>query len=159
MRFTIEETVEKYKDRLFAVALNVTKNIDDADDAVQEAFISYYKSSMDFESENHIKAWLIRVTVNKAKDISSSFWKRHRLSLEEYKESLVFIQPEDSNLFDAVMALPEKYRVAIHLFYYEEYSVKEISEILNEKESTVKSHLSRGRMFLKEMLKEEWNND
>lgn len=159
MRMTIEETVEKYKDRLFAVALNVTRNPDDADDAVQEAFISYYKNVTDFESESHIKAWLIRVTVNKAKDISSSFWKRHSQSLEEYKETLTFEQPEDSGLFDAVMALPDKYRVAIHLYYYEEYSIKEISEILNEKETTVKSHLSRGRMLLKEKLKEEWNND
>ena len=67
--------------------------------------------------------------------------------------------PEDSNLFSAVMKLDEKYRTVIHLFYYEEYSVKEIAEILGSRESTVKSQLSRGRTLLKMMLSEDWNDE
>ena len=71
---------------------------------------------------------------------------------------LPFEQEEDSRLFDAVMRLPKKYRIAIHLFYYEDYSVREIAEILNCREGTVKSQLNRGRKLLKSMLLEEWND-
>ncbi|MPN44702.1 hypothetical protein SDC9_192267 [bioreactor metagenome] len=74
-------------------------------------------------------------------------------------ETLVFEEPEDGRLIEAVMKLPEKYRIAIHLYYYEEYSVREIADILKSRESTVKSQLSRGRMLLREMLKEEWDNE
>ena len=74
-------------------------------------------------------------------------------------ETLVFEEPEDGRLFEAVMQLPEKYRIVIHLFYYEDYSVREIAELLKRRENTVKSQLARGRMFLKDMLKEEWDDE
>ena len=106
-----------------------------------------------------MKAWLIRVTINRAKDITLSFWRKHKETLEEYVETLVFEEPEDSRLFEAVMQLPQKYRIAIHLYYYEGYSVREIADILKKRENTVKSQLGRGRMLLKEMLKEEWDNE
>ena len=123
MRLPIEAAVEKYKQSLFAAAFAVCGNPDDSDDAVQEAFIKYYSSDKDFESEEHLKAWLIRVAVNRAKDISSSFWKRNRVSWEEYMETVTFEAPEDSELFSAVMKLDEKYRAVIHLYYYEDYQI------------------------------------
>lgn len=159
MRLPIEAAVEKYKQSLFAAAFAVCGNPDDSDDAVQDAFIKYYSSDKDFESEEHLKAWLIRVAVNRAKDISSSFWKRNRVSWEEYMETVTFEAPEDSELFSAVMKLDEKYRAVIHLYYYEDYQIKEIAEILGSSESAVKSRLSRARKLLKIMLSEDWNDE
>lgn len=74
-------------------------------------------------------------------------------------ETLVFETPESENLFETVMKLPEKYRIVIHLYYYEDYSVNEIADILKLSESNVKTRLSRGRAMLKNVLKEEWDND
>ena len=159
MRQTIQELVERYQNSLYAVAFNVCKNQQDAEDAVQDTFLQYYNSKKEFESEQHIRAWLIRVAINKAKNMNLSFWRKNKTSLEDYMETLVFETPESEHLFETVMGLPEKYRIAIHLFYYEDYSVREIGEILKISESNVKVRLSRGRMLLRETLKEEWDDD
>ena len=159
MKLTVEEAYGKYADRVFSAAFSICRNQADADDAVQDTFIKYSTSDHDFCNEEHIKAWLLRVAINRAKDIRASFWKRNRVSWEEYMEGLVFEEPEDSHLFEAVMKLPEKYRVVIHLYYYEEYSIREIAEILHSRDGTIKSRLSRGRTLLKTMLMEEWNDD
>lgn len=159
MRLSVDEAFQKYADRVFSAAFSVCRNRADADDAVQDTFVKYYSLGKDFESEEHIRAWLIRAAVNRAKDIAGSFWRRNKVAWEDQMEELPFEAPEDKELFEAVMRLPEKYRVVIHLFYYEEYAVREIAEILRLREGTVKSQLSRGRMLLKDMLKEEWNDD
>ena len=132
------------------------QNQQDAEDAVQDTFLQYYNSKKEFESEQHIRAWLIRVAINKAKNMNLSFWRKNKTSLGDYMETLVFETPESEHLFETVMGLPEKYRIVIHLFYYEDYSVREIGEILKISESNVKVRLSRGRMLLRETLKEEW---
>ena len=159
MRLSVDEAFQKYGDRAFSAAFSVCRNRVDADDAVQDAFIKYYSMDLDYENEEHIRAWLIRVAVNRAKDIAGSFWRRNKVAWEEYMDELPFETPEDRGLFEAAMRLPEKYRVAIHLFYYEEYSVNEIAKFLRLREGTVKSQLSRGRKLLKNMLKEEWDDD
>jgi RNA polymerase sigma-70 factor (ECF subfamily) len=137
----------------------VCRNRADADDVTQDVFLKYHTTDMDYESEEHIRAWLIRVAINRAKDIAGSFWRRNKVAWEEYMDDLPFETPEDKGLFEAVMRLPDKYRVVIHLFYYEDYSVEEIAQILKSPTGTVKSQLSRGRMLLKNMLEEEWNDD
>lgn len=81
------------------------------------------------------------------------------MTLEDYMETLSFETPESENLFETVMKLPEKYRIVIHLFYYEDYSVQEIANIMQITQSNVKVRLSRGRQLLKECLKEEWEDD
>ena len=159
MRLSVDEAFQRYGDRLFAAAFSISRNRHDADDALQEALIKYHSLGLDYVNEAHVKAWLLRVTINCAKNISSSFWRKNTVAWEEYMNELSFEAPEDSRLFDAVMRLPQKYRVAIHLFYYEEYSVREIAEILRCREGTVKSQLNRGRNLLKNMLMEEWNDD
>ena len=159
MRLDAEILVKKYKDSLFACAFNICKNEADADDAVQETFIKYHESSRQFENEQHIKAWLIRVVINKARDISFSFWRRKMTPLEDYMETLSFDTPEDSALFETVMNLPEKLRLVLHLYYYEDYSIREIAEVLKISENNVKVRLNRGRKLLKEKLKEEWDDD
>lgn len=159
MKQTLEELVEQYQNNLFAVAFNVCRNAQDAEDVVQDTFLRYYTMKKEFDSEQHIRAWLIRVAINKAKNCNRTFWRRNKCSLEEYMETLTFETPESENLFETVMKLPEKYRIVIHLFYYEDYTVHEIAEILNLSESNVKVRLSRGRALLKEVLKEEWDDD
>ena len=120
---------------------------------------SIIQPKKEFESEQHIRAWLIRVAVNKAKNVTRTFWRRNKISIEDYMETLVFETPEAENLFETVMHLPEKYRIVIHLYYYEDYTVREIADILKLSESNVKIRLSRGRALLKEALKEEWDDD
>ena len=159
MRPSLQELVDKYRNNLFAVAFNVCKNAEDAEDVVQDTFIQYYSTGKQFETEQHVRAWLIRVAINKAKNINSSFWRKNKVSLEEYMETLTFETKESAELFETVMKLPEKYRIAIHLFYYEDYTTSEIADILKISVSNVKVRLSRGRSLLKETLKEEWEYD
>ena len=159
MRPSLQELVAKYRNNLYAVAFNVCKNAEDAEDVVQDKFIQYYSTGKQFETEQHVRAWLIRVAINKAKNINSSFWRKNKVSLEEYMETLIFETKESAELFETVMKLPEKYRIAIHLFYYEDYTTSEIADILKISVSNVKVRLSRGRSLLKETLKEEWDYD
>lgn len=159
MRIPVEWLIKEYQTNLFVTAFNVCKNAEDAKDVVQDTFIAYHTSNTQFNDEQHIRAWLFRITVNKAKDIRKSFWHRNKMPLEDYIESLPFETKEDSNLFEAVMHLPEKYRIVMHLFYYEDWNIREISEILHISESNVKIRLSRGRALLKDVLKEEWTDD
>lgn len=159
MKQSTQELVKLYQSSLFAAAFNVCKNAQDAEDVVQDTFIQYYISNKEFDSEQHIRAWLIRVAINKAKNVNRTFWRQNKLSLEDYMESLTFETPEDEHLFETVMSLPEKYRIVIHLFYYEDYSVSEIADILKLSQSNVKVRLSRGREMLRKILKEEWDDD
>ncbi len=159
MRLSVDEAFQKYGDRVFSAAYSVCRNRADADDVVQDTFLKYHTLVSDYESEEHIRAWLLRVAVNRAKDITTSFWRRNRADWEDYMNELPFEAPEDKGLFEAVMRLPDKYRVVIHLYYFEDYAVSEIAAILRRSEGTVKSQLNRGRMLLKNMLKEDWNDD
>jgi len=159
MRQTVQELATLYQRNLFTMAFNICKNAQDAEDIVQDTFVQYYTTKKEFESEQHIRAWLMRVAVNKAKNVTRTFWRRNKVSIEDYMETLIFETPEAENLFETVMHLPEKYRIVIHLYYYEDYAVREIADILKLSESNVKIRLSRGRALLKEALKEEWDDD
>lgn len=142
--------VEKYFDTVYRLALSQTQNTHTAEDVLQEVFLRYIKSDKVFESEEHIKAWLIRVTINCSKSSFTNSWTKKTVPLTE---DISFEIPEQEDLYYAVSKLPQKYRLVIHLFYYEDLSVKEIAERLNMKESTVKSQLHRGREMLKGILK------
>ncbi len=159
MRQPVQELIERYQNNLFAAAFQICRNQEDAEDVVQETFIQYHTTLKQYESEEHIRAWLLRVAINKAKNVNHSFWHRKKQPLEEYIETLVFESEESGDLFETVLGLPEKYRIVIHLFYYEEYSVQEIAKVLKLSESNVKVRLSRGRQMLKDALKEDWEDD
>lgn len=159
MRQPVQELIERYQGNLFVAAFQICKNREDAEDVVQDTFLQYHTNKKEYESEEHIRAWLLRVAINKAKNVNLTFWRRNKQPLEDYMETLTFETKEASDLFEAVLALPEKYRVVIHLFYYEDYSVKEIAGVLKVSESNVKVRLSRGREMLKQALKEEWEDD
>ena len=155
MRLTVEDAFQKYGDRVFSAAFSICRNREDADDVVQDTFLKYHIKNLQYMDETHLKAWLLRVAINRAKDITAAFWRRNRVSWEAYMEELEFTQPEDRSLFRAVMALPEKYRLVLHLYYYEECSIREIASLLHTGEGTIKSRLSRGRTLLKTMLTED----
>ena len=159
MKISVDDAFRHYGDRVFSAAFSVLQNQEDADDVVQDTFLRYLTAKKEYESEDHIRAWLIRVAINRARDVRASFWRRNRTTWEDYMETLDFAEPADRTLFETVMSLPEKYRVVIHLFYFEEYSISEIAAILKLREGTVKSQLNRGRMLLKHTMMEEWNDD
>ena len=159
MRMETQALAETYRDRLFAAAFQVCGNAADAEDAAQEALLRYHVSAKQFESEQHIRAWLLRVAINCAKNVSRSFWRRNIVPLEEYMDSLEFDTGESRQIFREVMGLPEKYRLVIHLFYYEDYHVAEIAKILALTETSVKVRLSRGRQLLKKNLQEVWDDE
>lgn len=141
--------IEKYFDTVYRLALSQTRETHRADDVLQEVFLRYIKTDKEFESEEHIKAWLIRVTINCSKSIFTSSWSKKTVPLTD---ELTFELPEQEELYLTVAKLPKKYRLVIHLFYYEDLSVKEISKYLKIKESTVKSQLHRGREMLRQLL-------
>ena len=155
MRLSVEEAFRRYGDRVFSAAFSICQNREDADDVVQDTFLKYHANDMQYADEDHLKAWLLRVAINRARDLVGAFWRRNRVSWEDYMDQLEFVQPEDRSLFEAVMRLPDKYRIVIHLYYYEEYAVEEIANTLHRSRGTVKSQLSRGRALLKTMLTEE----
>ncbi len=144
---------EKYIDTVFRVAYNYLKSSTDADDITQNVFLKLLRYNKDFESEVHVKNWLIRVTINECHDLTRSRWWKTE-SVEAYAGTLAFDNEEQSELFQLVMGLPKKYRLPIYLYYYEGYSTLEIGEILKLPKNTVCSQLKRGRELLKLAMEE-----
>ena len=151
--------VERYQDTVYRVALHALASPQDADDAVQEVFLKLYTAQEPFQGEEHLRRWLLRVTVNHCRDVLRSPWRKRRTSLEELPPQPVFQQPEQAALYQTVMALPEIYRIVLVLFYYEELSVQEIGKLLDLESSAVTTRLSRARAKLKEQLGEVWQNE
>ena len=157
-RVGFTRAVEEYQDMVYRVALHSLGNGADADDAVQEVFLRLFRYESPFEGDGHLRAWLLRVTVNYCKDVLKSPWRKRRVPLEEAAVP-VFQEPEQGELYEAVMALPEKYRTVLDLFYYEELSVREIGELLGLNTSAVTTRLGRARALLKKQLGEGWQDD
>ena len=143
---------------VFRVALHVTGQRQDAEDAVQEVFLRLYTRERDFETPEHLRRWLIRVTVNLCRDTLKSPWRKRRVDLKQLPEPS-FHQVEQRELYREVMALPEKYRTVLDLFYYEELSTREIREVLGIRQSAVTTRLTRAREQLEKRLKEAWRDD
>lgn len=142
----IEFAVERYSDMLFRICFVALGSREDAEDAVQDVFLKYVEKTPDFETEEHEKAWLIRVAINRCRDIKR---KRHvqvdLTSLEEYIGS-----SDDNDALNALMSLPDKYRTVLTLKYMNGYNVQEIARIVGLTASTVKMRLKRGREIFRE---------
>lgn len=151
----IDEVVNKYADMVYRIAVTQMKNTHDAQDIFQEVFLRLVKHMDTIESEEHLKAWLIRVTLNCSKTNLTSAWRRHTQSIEEQTEEIAFETEEQSDLYEHLQKLPKKYRTVLYLFYYEELSIKEICQVTGQKEPTVKSQLSRARTMLRTELERE----
>lgn len=144
---------KKYIDTVFRVALNYLKSGADADDVTQNVFLKLWKEKKPFASDEHIRNWLIRVTINECKSMLRSAWHSTE-NFDDYARTLTFVTPEHSELFYAVMELPKKYRMPIYLYYYEGYSTEEVASILSIPRATVATQLRRGRELLKTFLQE-----
>lgn len=155
-RNEMELIYDKFKNTVYRTAFAYCKNYAEAEDITQDVFIKCFTSDKyEFDSDEHIKAWLIRVTINRCKDIFKSFRFKNLVSLDNANQ-LIYETPEESEVYNAVMSLPEKYRIVIHLFYYEQYSTKEISKITKKTDTAVRTQLSRGRDMLKKKLGKEF---
>ncbi|TEB05683.1 ECF RNA polymerase sigma factor SigE [Pelotomaculum schinkii] len=149
---TIASVVREYADMVYRLAFAQVRSKSDADDIFQEVFLRYVRNNPAFVSEEHRKAWLIRVTINCAKKYWSSAWQRNTVPLDD---NYRFLMPEENELDEVLRKLAPKYRSVIHLYYYEGYSISEIGKILSIKESTVRTQLTRARTQLSNMLKGE----
>lgn len=152
-----EEKIEKYSATVFRCAYSFVKNRHDAEDLMQEVFMKYLTKTPSFVDENHEKAWFIRVTINMSKNYLRSFWFKNR---EELPEDFTGNNEGESNseIWSAIYELPEKYRVTIIMHYIEGYSIKEISQILKKKPSTIGTWLERGKKRLKQIMEEKQND-
>ena len=150
------EVINLYSDMVYRMAYSMVKNKFDAEDIHQEVFVRYLRKHPAFENAEHEKAWFLRVTINLCKNLWKTAWKQKIVSLGERdleEEAGERGKAREDELIEIVKQLPQKYRMVIHLFYYEELSVEEISKVLGIKPSTVRTHLTRGRARLKELLK------
>lgn len=156
LELCLNTAIEKYGDMVYRIAVNQMKNRTDADDIFQEVFIKWIQYHEKMKSLEHEKAWLIRVTLNQCKSALGSTWNKKKAQWSQEVENTMIYEEkmeEDSELDEVLNKLPERYRIVLHLFYYEELSISEISNILQEKESTVRTRLTRARRKLKNMLK------
>lgn len=146
-----EKVIQYYSDMVYRLAFARTGTKHDADDIFQEVFFRYVKKKPVFQEEEHRKAWLIRVTINCSNNFWSSLWNKRT---QELSDEMLFETEESINLYFELQQLPPKYREVIHLFYYENMSLEEISLALNRKNSTVRTQLTRARAMLKKFMKE-----
>lgn len=147
-----ENVIRYYSDMVYRLAFARTKTKHDADDVYQEVFFRYVNKKPVFENEEHRKAWIIRVTINCSNTFWSSLWRKNT---QELTTDIMFETEENINLHNELLKLPPKYREVIHLFYYENMSLKEISIILNRKNSTIRTQLTRARVILRSVIKED----
>ena len=145
------EIIERYAPMVYRIALNRTRTPADAEDVMQEVFLRYIRRERFFESEEHLKAYLIRSTLHRCQSLFASAHRRHSAALPE---NLC----ERAAVTEAVRALPPKLRDVVYLYYYERCSVAETAKLLGRKESAVKTALHRARLQLKEALKEDFTD-
>lgn len=146
---------ENYMDMVYRIALNAVGCGSDAEDITQNVMLRLYRTAPVFESEQHAKHWLIRVTMNETKRFVGLPWKKRESGLAEAATEFRTEDALQRNLLSCVAELAPKYRVVLYLYYFEGYAIREIAELLHRKESTVQTQLARGREKLKEVLKEE----
>ena len=146
----LAELYQRHVDRVYRLCYIYLKNPADAEDAVQSVFLKLIKYQMVFNDREHEKAWLTVTTRNYCKDVLKNWWKSRRIALDDLPEVSSWKGDEPSGYVLArLLSLPEKYKTVLYLYYFEGYTVKEISEMLGYKESTIQTHLFRGRRRLK----------
>ena len=145
----IEEKINKYSDMVYRIAYSMTSKKADTEDIYQEVFMKLYNNQKEFDSEEHEKAWIIRVTINECKMLHRKSMFRKEVELDE---NIGYQDNQDDYVFQCVKKLPEKYRAVIYMHYYEGYKVEEIAKILKSTPGTVKSQLSRSRAMLKDIM-------
>ncbi len=148
----VNKAVEQYSDTVRRVCMLYLKNYADTEDIFQTVFLKYALSSAVFESEEHEKAWMIRVTINACKDLLRSFFRKRTVSLDEVMELPAQAPKDHREVLEAVLSLPQKYRDVVYLHYFEDYTAPQISRILGKNVNTVYTLLTRSKQMLREKL-------
>lgn len=148
----VNRAIENYASTVKRICFIHLKNEADTEDICQTVFLKYAMNDKVFDSEAHEKAWIIRVTINACKDLLKSFFRKHTVSLDAYVEQGGVVDAAHSEVLEAVLALPEKYRRVIYLHYYEGYPAADIAEILRINVNTVYTHLTRAKSLLRDEL-------
>lgn len=148
----LKDIFERQHKRVYRIAMLMLNNVSDAEDAVQNVFLKYIEKGSSFEDIEHEKAWFITVTRNYCKDQLKNFWKRN-VDMGDIPEQIQE-EEQDNELLEHIMKLPDKYKEVIYLFYYEDYSIKDMSKILDRKESTIQTQLKTARDKLKKVIQE-----
>ena len=148
----VNNAIGLYSDMVLRLCTVYLKNSADAEDIFQTVFLKYALSDRPFESPEHEKAWLIRVTVNACKDLLKSFAFSRTIPMEELTDYAPSVTPQQYAVMEAVWSLPRQYRDVIYLHYYEGYTAPEIAGILKRNPNTVYTHLHKGKELLRELL-------
>lgn len=147
------EFYDRQVKRVYRLAMVMMGNISDAEDVTQTVFLKAWEKKPDFRDADHEIAWILTTTRNQCKDIHKSFYRRKRADLENAPEPQVTLETQmDSEIWEALQSLAEKYRMVLYLYYYEGYSVRELSVILRRRESTLQTQLATGRKQMKSLL-------
>jgi RNA polymerase sigma-70 factor (ECF subfamily) len=149
--------LELYSDTVRRICFIHLKNHADVDDVFQEVFLKYILHDDPFESDAHEKAWIIRVSINACKDVIKSFFRKNVTSFDELYDEPFYLQEQETEVLDAVLKLPEKYRDVIYLYYYEGYTAVEIAKIMGKNNNTIYTWLDRARKKLRDSLEGESN--
>jgi len=148
----VNRAIERYSNTVRRLCMIHLKNEADTEDIFQTVFLKYVLSSVSFESEEHEKAWLIRVTINACKDLIRSFFRSHTVSLDEVMEQPSLLPPDNREVLEAVLSLPKKYKDVVYLHYYEGYTAPQISRIIGKNVNTIYTLLTRSKQMLREKL-------
>lgn len=148
----VNMAIEQYSNMVRRLCMIHLKNYADTEDIFQTVFLKYVLSSVSFENEEHEKAWFIRVTINACKDLLKSFFRTRTISIDEIVEQPTALQPDNREVLEAVLSLPAKYKDVVYLYYYEGYSVPQISRILRKNVNTVYTLLTRSKKLLRDKL-------
>ena len=147
------EFYDRQVKRVYRLAMVMMGNISDVEDVTQTVFLKAWEKKPDFRDADHEIAWILTTTRNQCKDIHKSFYRRKRADLENAPEPQVTLETQmDSEIWEALQSLAEKYRMVLYLYYYEGYSVRELSVILRRRESTLQTQLATGRKQMKSLL-------
>ncbi len=144
--------IERYADTVRRLCMIHLKNYADTEDIFQTVFLKYVLSSVSFESEEHERAWFIRVTLNACKDLLKNFFHSRTVALDEIIEQSAPLSPDHKEVLEAVFSLPQKYRDVVYLHYFEDYTAPQISGILNKNVNTIYTLLTRSKQMLREKL-------
>ncbi|MCI9486409.1 MAG: sigma-70 family RNA polymerase sigma factor [Lachnospiraceae bacterium] len=148
----VERAVERHSDTVRRLCMIHLKNYADTEDIFQTVFLKYALSSVLFESEEHERAWFIRVTINACKDLLKSFFHSRTVSLDELTEQPMELPPDHREVIEAVLSLPQKYRDVVYLHYFEDYTAPQISHILGKNANTIYTLLTRSKRMLRKKL-------
>ncbi len=150
----VREAVEEYGDMLYRICLVMLRNTADAEDAIQDTFIRFMQKAPVFQGEEHEKAWLIKVASNVCKDMLR---QRDKVTeLDEATINTIANSEDDTHILEALMQIPEKFRIVLTLHYIEGYKVDEIAQMIKKSSSAVKMRLSKGRKLLEDKYRKEY---